>query len=223
MRQVRLLARTFFVRLFESDLMPPGLPQVQLVIWSVVLVATPTLTLPGVFAQKYTGLWFEPGTLGPAIASDRLILLTLAMIAAGLVAIVTWENALPDRRDARILGALPISTTVFVTARLLALAQLFALFFVTLGLLPSVMFSGLASAYLEPGGFLRMIGAQVLAALAGTLSTFCAVIALQCLSIRILGRAMAQRVAIVVQILFAVVLVQMIFLLPGLGSRMTDG
>ena len=222
-RQVGLLARTFFVRLFESDLMPPGLPQVQLVIWSVVLVATPALTLPGVFAQKYTRLWFEPGTLGPAIASDRLILLTLAMIAAGLVAIVTWENALPDRRDARILGALPISTTVFVTARLLALAQLFALFFVTLGLLPSVMFSGLASAYLEPGGFLRMIGAQVLAALAGTLAVFCAVIALQCLSIRILGRAMAQRVAIVVQILFAVVLVQMIFLLPGLGSRMTDG
>ena len=110
MRQVRLLARTFFVRLFESDLMPPGLPQVQLVIWSVVLVATPTLTLPGVFAQKYTGLWFHPGTLGHAIAGDRLILLTLAMIAAGLVAIVTWENALPDRRDARILGALPIST-----------------------------------------------------------------------------------------------------------------
>jgi hypothetical protein len=81
--QARLLARTFFVRLFESDLMPPGLPQVELVIWSVVLVATPALTLPGVFAQKYTRLWFEPGTLAPAIVTDRLVLVTFAMIAAG--------------------------------------------------------------------------------------------------------------------------------------------
>ena len=223
MRQVRLLARTFFVRLFESDLMPPGLPQVQLVIWSVVLVATPTLTLPGMFAQKYTALWFHPGTLGPAIASDRLILLTLAMIVAGLVAIVVWENALPDRRDARILGVLPISTTAFVTARLLALAQLFALFFVTLGLLPSVMFSGLAAAYIEPGTFLRMSAAHIAAALTGTLATFCSVIAVQCLTIRVLGRTVAQRVAVVIQILFAVALTQMIFFLPSLGREMRDG
>jgi hypothetical protein len=69
MRQVRLLARTFFVRLFESDLMPPGLPQVQLVIWSVVLVATPALTLPAVFIQKYTRLWYQRP---PHAGDDRL-------------------------------------------------------------------------------------------------------------------------------------------------------
>ena len=87
-RQVRLLARTFFVRLFESDLMPPGLPQVQLVIWSVVLVATPTLTLPGCYAQQVHRPVVPPGH---ARAGDRhrsAVLLTLAMIAAGLVAIV---------------------------------------------------------------------------------------------------------------------------------------
>jgi len=223
MRQVRLLARTFFVRLFESDLMPPGLPQVQLVIWSVVLVATPALTLPGVFIQKYTRLWYEPGTLGPAIATDRLVLLTLAMIAAGLVAIVVWENALPDRRDARILGALPVSTRAFVTGRLLALAQLFSLFFATLGLIPSVFFSGIAAAYDEPGGFVGMSLAQLAAALAGALTTFCGVIALQCIVISSLGRAMAQRAAVVIQVLFAIALVQMIVFLPSLGRSMKDG
>jgi len=30
--QTHLLARTFFSRMFESDLMPPGLPQVRLVV-----------------------------------------------------------------------------------------------------------------------------------------------------------------------------------------------
>jgi hypothetical protein len=222
-KQVRLLARTFFVRLFESDLMPPGLPQVQLVIWSVVLVATPALTLPGVFVQKYTRLWYEPGTLGPAIATDRLVLLTLAMIAAGLVAIVVWENALPDRRDGRILGVLPISTNAFVAGRLLALGQLFSLFFATLGLIPSVVFSCIAAAYDEPGSLLRLTGAQLATALAATLTAFCGVIALQCIVIRSLGRRMAQRAAIVIQLLFAIALVQMIVFLPSLGRSMKDG
>jgi hypothetical protein len=223
MRQVRLLARAFFVRLFESDLMPPGLPQVQLVIWSVVLVATPALTLPAVFIQKYTRLWYQPGTLGPAIATDRLVLLTLAMIAAGLVAIVVWENALPDRRDARILGVLPVPTGAFVAGRLLALTQLFSLFFATLGLIPSVFFSGVAAAYQEPGGFIGMSIAQTLTALAGTLTAFFGVIALQCVVIGTFGRVMAQRAAIAIQILFAVALVQMIVFLPSLGRSMGDG
>jgi hypothetical protein len=134
-RQTTLLARTFFVKLFESELMPAGLPQVQLIIWSVVLIATPTLTLPGVYSQKYTGLFARPGTgmLSMAINTDRLVLITFAMIALGFVALVVWEGAFPDRRDARILGVLPVSTLTFVSARVLAVGALFALFFATLG------------------------------------------------------------------------------------------
>jgi hypothetical protein len=145
------------------------------------------------------------------------------MIASGLVAIVTWENALPDRRDARILGVLPVPVSAFVTGRLLALGQLFALFFATLGLIPSVFFSGVAAAYLEPGGFIGMSLAQTAAALAGTLTAFCGVIALQCVVITTLGRAMAQRAAIAIQILFAIALLQMIVFLPAIGRSMKDG
>ena len=47
MHQTRLLARAFFSRLFESDLMPDGLPQVQLVIWGMLLAATPTTAVRG--------------------------------------------------------------------------------------------------------------------------------------------------------------------------------
>ena len=149
MKQTTLLARTFFVKLFESELMPAGLPQVQLMIWSVVLIATPTLTLPGMFAQKYTGLWAKPGTLSAAINTDRMVLITFAMIALGFVALVIWESVFPDRRDARILGALPISTPTFVAARTLAVAALFGLFFATLGAIPSVLFGCLTASYLS--------------------------------------------------------------------------
>ena len=46
MHQTRLLARTFFARMFESDLMPEGLPQVQLILWGSLLAATPTTGYP---------------------------------------------------------------------------------------------------------------------------------------------------------------------------------
>jgi hypothetical protein len=224
-KQTRLLARTFFVGLFESDLMPPGLPQVQLIIWSVVLLATPTLTLPGVYSQKYTRLWAEPGTgmLSMAINTDRLVLITFAMIALGFVALVIWEGVFPDRRDARILGVLPISTVTFVSARVLAVGALFALFFATLGAIPSLLFAYLTAAYGQAGGFVRGTLAQFVAVLAAGLFTFSGVVGLQCLLINVAGRTAAQRIAVVLQILFSIALLQLIFFLPSFGRLMTDG
>ena len=48
--------------------------------------------------------------LGPEFDADRLILITLSMIAMGVVGLVIWDGVFPDRRDVRILGVLPIPT-----------------------------------------------------------------------------------------------------------------
>ena len=43
--------------------MPPGLPQVQLVIWSMVLLAGPAMFVPITRIAKYQHMTFYPGTL----------------------------------------------------------------------------------------------------------------------------------------------------------------
>jgi len=92
--QTRLLARAFFTRLFESDLMPDGLPQVQLVIWGMLLAATPN-TAYAIFALlKYNRLQFVM-PLGSEFDVDRLILITLSMISIGVVGLVIWEGIFP--------------------------------------------------------------------------------------------------------------------------------
>ena len=58
MHQTRLLARAFFSRLFESELMPDGLPQVQLVIWGMLLAATPTTAYAVMMPKKYAKAQF---------------------------------------------------------------------------------------------------------------------------------------------------------------------
>jgi hypothetical protein len=223
MRHVRLLARTFFVRMFESDLMPAGLPQVQLIVWSVVLLGTPALVQPAIYSQKYARLWFEPGTLSGAIATDRIVLITYAMIAMGFVALVVWEGAYPDRRDARILGVLPVPEREFIAGRMCALAGVFGLFFATVGFLPSLMFATLSFSYGQPCGFLRGTAAHLTAVLAATALVFALVIAVQCLLVTVLGRSAAQRVAVLMQVVFAIALVEMLFFLPQIGGTMRDG
>ena len=72
MQSTLLLARTFFSRFFESDLMPSGLPQVQLMIWSLALLAGPGLFLPVSFTITYTSA-VDRGESDLVIVSPRLL------------------------------------------------------------------------------------------------------------------------------------------------------
>ncbi len=93
LRTERRLARALFGRFFESELMPAGLTQVQVVIWSVALFAAPGYLLSLVFAMKYGGVPRE--RLVQATQADRLFFVTFAMMAVGMVALFTWESLFP--------------------------------------------------------------------------------------------------------------------------------
>jgi hypothetical protein len=96
-----LLARTFFTRFFESDLLPPGLPQAQLFIWSVAIVVAPSVLLPFRFANAYSMMQDQPEALARAMLMHRLVFITLSMTAMGFVALVLWENVRFPRSSTR--------------------------------------------------------------------------------------------------------------------------
>ena len=65
----------------------------QLLIWSIALLASPGLLLPMRFAARYNGLELSnPSALPGALLMDRLLFITLTMTALGLVALVIWEG-----------------------------------------------------------------------------------------------------------------------------------
>src|SRR5438046_2310298 len=121
-----LLARTFFYRSFESDLLPPGLPPVQMVIWGIAFLAAPGYLMSFVLAIKYGHL--SSAALADASLNDQLVFVTFGMMALGMVALIMWEAVFPDRRDVRILGMLPLSTRTHVLARIGAVAGVAVLF-----------------------------------------------------------------------------------------------
>ena len=218
-RQTVLLGRTFFGRLFESELMPPGLPQVQLVIGGVVILTTPAMIIPMVRSSAYAALALVPGQLEPSLAADRLILVTFAMITMGFISLMTWDGVFPDRRDARILGPLPLATRTLVLARLGALAYLLGLFVTGTQLLPALLFEIIAVNFGSPGGMVRSTAAHVVMTATASAFIFFALIALQCALLLALRRSAAQRAAVVVQTVLATLLLLMLFLLPQLASH----
>ena len=222
MHQTRLLARAFFSRLFESELMPDGLPQVQLVIWGMLLAATPATLYAAIMPKKYVkAQLFVP--LGPEFDADRLILITLSMIVMGVVGLFIWDGVFPDRRDVRILGVLPVPVRTFVVARLAALGRVFVLFGTPLCLLQSVVFGLTVTGFGAPIGRLHGISAHFLTVLLTCAFVFCALIAVQCLLLVLFGRRAAQAASMTFQVLFAVGLVQLLFFLPELSRVLRTG
>jgi hypothetical protein len=220
--QTRLLARAFFTRLFESDLMPDGLPQVQLVIWGMLLAATPN-TAYAIFALlKYNRAQFVM-PLGPEFDVDRLILITLSMIAIGVVGLVIWDGVFPDRRDVRVLGVLPIPTHRFVLARLASLGRVLVLFATPLCLLQSVAFGLTVTGFGAPISRIHGISAHFVTVAIACAFVFSALITAQCLLLLLFGRRAAQAASVTFQVLFAVGLVQLLFFLPELGRILRAG
>jgi hypothetical protein len=220
--QIRLLSRAFFSRLFESDLMPDGLPQVQLVIWGMLLAATPTFAYATLMPKKYAKAQFSV-PLAPEFDADRLILITLSMVAIGVVGLVIWDGVFPDRRDVRILGVLPIPTRSFVIARLASLGRVFVLFATPQCTLQSIIFGMTVTGFGAPISRIHGITAHFLTVALACTFVFCALVAAQCLLLLAFGRRAAQAASVTFQVLFAVGLVQLLFFLPDLGRALRLG
>jgi hypothetical protein len=211
--QARLLARTFFARLFESELMPPGLAQVQLVVGVVAFLAAPAALLPLLLAKAYLGISDE-AQLQATMAQHRLVAILLSMTATALVTLVIWENIFPDRRDSRHLGVLPIRLRTFVTARLTALVALFATVFLGPTLLSAISFGIVGAAFGAGPGFVTLLASHLAAVGAAEAFVFFGIIAVQCVVLSAFGPSVAQRAAMAVQVLLVILLLQMPMLLP---------
>jgi hypothetical protein len=204
-----LLVRTFFSRLFESELMPPGLPQVRLLIWSAALIVGPGLYLPVNMWGRYLYLarW-HPEQLQPAIWGDKLQLLLLAMIPAGLISLVIWDGVFPDRRDAHIMSVLPITNRLIVVARLAALGLVLGLITVLVGVPVALLYGTLVGQY--QGGVLAAIAGNFLSSSLATAFVFCSVLAVQSVLVTIARGRWVHRLIIWGQFTAVILLLQMV-------------
>jgi hypothetical protein len=203
------LTRFFFSRLFESELMPPGLPQVRLVIWSAALILGPGLYLPVNMwgAYVYLNAW-HPERLQPTIWGDKVQLLLLAMIPAGLISLVIWDGVFPDRRDAHILSAMPLRNRLFVVSRLAALGLVLALIAFGVALPVGLLYGSLVADY--QAGFIRAFIAHVISSGFASAFVFCTLLAVQSILVTIARGRWVHRLIVWGQFAAVILLLQMV-------------
>lgn len=139
----RLLLRLFTRRFFENDLLAPDIDLRPSAIWLLAAMATPSLMWSVKAIVRYGILSVAGYEVVEAVSWwDKSLLVMLAMANAGIVTVLSWEALLIDRRDALILGSLPLRPRLVIAAKAAAIARLFVV--VTALNLPSVVIFSVA-------------------------------------------------------------------------------
>jgi hypothetical protein len=141
-RRTRLLSRTFFGRLFETDLFSSPVSASSSLTWMLAALATPGVMVSGSQLYFYAhARTFEPALLDRIMFVSQAFHVDFAMAVAGLVTMLVWTSLTPDRLDALVLGPLPLHPGEQARARLAALVRFFAMFASAVALPTAVVFT----------------------------------------------------------------------------------
>jgi hypothetical protein len=127
--QQQRLTVHFVHRFVDNELLAAGGDPRQIFVNAFSLSAACGLTLALLLALRYI---FRINELvlplrELAVAGDRQLLILLTATLTGLFTVLAWDSLLPDRKDANVLGPLPVAPRVVLRAKLLAALLYFAI------------------------------------------------------------------------------------------------
>ncbi len=138
-------------------------------------------------------------------------LVSMMMLVVGLIAVVSWDAIFPDRRDAMVLGPLPVRAGMILAAKVAACAAVVGLALVSLA-------SGMGLVLPLVTGSWRVFAGYWIAMGASCVFVYGAVLALQGLMALALPRKMFLRISAGLQLAAFAWFVASYFLEPGLAG-----
>lgn len=128
-RNIKALARVFFGRLFENEVFSSSVAASSSVMWLLAFLAVPGVMFSAGQLFAYAHLRHQPfEVIDRTLLQRETFHIDFVMGVAGLITMMVWSSLTPDRRDAHVLGTLPITSREQAMARLLALFTFFGLF-----------------------------------------------------------------------------------------------
>ena len=128
-RNTRALARVFFGRLFENDVFSSSVAASSSVLWLLAFLAVPGVMFSGSQIFAYAHLRHQAfEVIDRTLLQRETFHIAFVMGVAGIITMMVWSSLTPDRRDANVLGHLPITAREQAFARLLGLMTFFGLF-----------------------------------------------------------------------------------------------
>lgn len=220
------LTEHFFRALFDFGILSEAgaLSFTRLLLGGVGLFVSLGLLMARAYGRKAAILSsLPPEAYRRAALGDDLMLVGLPMLVVAFVTLAISHALLPDDRDFRVLGPLPIRRSAVFRAKLAALALFGSLVTaVTLGsLFPLTLLASFGDAR-----FVSRLAVWLIASAGASLFVGLAITALMGTLTLALSRGRLDRVASVVRsVLFAVLVlcVPFVFRLSNVGDRLADG
>lgn len=139
---------------------------------------------------------------------------SLMMLIAGLITVITWDSAFPDRRDIMILAPLPVPAHLILFAKLAASASLLGIAIACFNCASSFALGGL---FAGPG-FLRYVLAWWFTMTASSAFLYCAVLTVQGFAALLLPRSLFLRLSALLQLAAFALFLGAYFLAPTLPA-----
>src|SRR5262245_60108194 len=113
MSPFRVLFREFFSQFFASEIVASDIRWRQSIIAVAAFLITPGLMLSGQVFPAYEFARFRaPELILPMTRMLATMFLTYSIVSVGLIGALAWDSLAFDRRDAMVLGPLPITPYV---------------------------------------------------------------------------------------------------------------
>jgi hypothetical protein len=225
--QVGVLLRVFLGRFFENEATSGATDLRDSFFWLIAALAAPGLLFA--FHQQFYWNFVSLGQGGAAklrtyVLFDKTFYLTLTSVAMGLISVAVWNALIVDRRDAFIIGVLPVRRRVIITAKLFSLLAY-------IGALNLGMHAGAALLFATAlsdvqGSMIRGLTAHLIASSAAGIFVFLMVVALVSACLTIVGPRRFARSAAVLQMLLVAFVTATLLLTAALSrgaASLTQG
>ena len=214
--QFRLLSRDSVRRLLDSVLVARDADPMLFALWFMALAMTPPLLVAAPKFVQYAFLKKAPAALVLQIATaERSFFVLYGMLATALLAALTWDALFPDRNDQEIVGALPVRPRTLAAARLAAALGIGTMFAAAISLPAALIYSAASSTHPLIGAFPRVLTGHVTATMMGCACTFLGLMSLRAIVVICAGERVADRLALVLQFVTIVMLVETFLFLPS--------
>jgi hypothetical protein len=210
-----VLARAFFAQLFTNESATSETQLRQAMIMGLTILLPPGLFLMvAIFPEYENVVAYHPKLVDQARLRIALILVMWAMATIGYIAVFVWEALAFERRDAMVIGPLPVRQTTVICAKLAALATLMMGSALAINLMSALPFASVTANHIGLDAFVRDTAALLAATIGGAMFVFTSLVVARTLLMLLGSPRMAARLGSLLQFLFVAGILCFISLLP---------
>jgi hypothetical protein len=190
--QFEILCRAFFAQFFASESVTSTMQMQRSMAGPLAFLLVPALFMPLQMVSTFEAAAIRfPQLLEPLTRLMATVFIMYAMVAVGVIAGVMWDSLSFDRRDAMVLGPLPLRTSTVITAKIAAMAMLLLVVALSISLMTGVPFAMVAGNHKSAAGVVRHFVAHMAATLTAATFVYCLVVTLRALVGGLSGRHVA--------------------------------